>query len=151
MVEIRLLKSGDIQPIATAFTELGWDKTASQYERYLAEQDSGERLVLIANQGVQFTGYVTVVWETSYPPFREARIPEIVDFNVLPKFRRQGIGTQLMDQAEHRIAKRYQIAGIGVGLTADYGAAHILYIKRGYIPDGNGIFQNGKFANMATR
>ncbi len=37
------------------------------------------------------------------------------------------------------------IAGIGVGLIADYGAAQILYVKRGYLPDGNGISQRGKY------
>ena len=144
MVEIRALCDEDIQPIAAAFAELGWHKPVTQYERYLEEQKSGKRLVLVANIDEIFAGYLTIVWEPVYMPFREAGIPEIVDFNVLPKFRRQGIGTQLMDQAERQIAAYASIAGIGVGLTEDYGAAHVLYIKRGYIPDGRGISWNGK-------
>jgi GNAT superfamily N-acetyltransferase len=151
MVEIRPLRSKNILPIAAAFEELDWDKPASQYERYLVEQDSGRRLVLVATLKGIFAGYVTIVWESSYPPFWEAGIPEIVDFNVLPKYRRQGIGTQLMDEAERQISEHSSIAGIGVGLTADYGAAHILYIKRGYIPDGHGISCNGNFCHYGDQ
>jgi len=151
MVEIQLLRSQDIQPIAAAFGKLGWDKPESQYERYLAEQISGQRLVLVANLAGIFAGYVTIMWESRYRPFREAGIPEIVDFNVLPADRRQGIGTMLMDEAEYRISQRASIVGIGVGMTEDYGAAHILYIKRGYIPDGRGISWNGKICQYGDQ
>lgn len=143
MVEIRLLTEVDIQPIAAAFARLGWNKPAAQYEGYLAEQERGSRVVLVASVDGIFAGYTTIVWESGYAPFREANIPEIVDFNVLPEFRRQGIGTQLMEAAEDRIAARSPVAGIGVGLTEDYGAAQILYAYRGYIPDGRGIFWEG--------
>ena len=142
MLTIRLLQSSDIQPIATAFAELGWDKPASQYEQYLSEQESGQRVVLVAHSGVQnlqtldFAGYVTICWQSHYPPFREANIPEIVDFNVLPRFRRQGIGAALMDEAENRIARVSPVVGLGVGMTADYGSAQRMYVRRGYIPDG---------------
>jgi ribosomal protein S18 acetylase RimI-like enzyme len=67
-----------------------------------------------------------------------------VDFNVLIKRQRRGIGTALMDEAERRIAARSAVAGIGVGLTADYGAAQVLYCKRGYVPDGCGAIQRGQ-------
>jgi ribosomal protein S18 acetylase RimI-like enzyme len=62
-----------------------------------------------------------------------------MDFNVLPKFRRMGIGTHLIDTVEAEIAKTGPVAGIGVGLTPDYGAAQRLYVLRGYVPDGNGL------------
>jgi ribosomal protein S18 acetylase RimI-like enzyme len=143
MVEIRTLQHTDIQTIAAAFAKLGWQKPAQQYEGYLNEQESGERLVLIATVDDIFAGYLTIVWQSSYPPFDEKRIPEIVDFNVLPKFRRRGVGSQLMEAAENQIARRSSTAGIGVGLSRDYGAAQILYVKRGYIPDGRGIFWKG--------
>jgi ribosomal protein S18 acetylase RimI-like enzyme len=90
----------------------------------------------------EIAGYLTVRWESDYPPFREARIPEIVDLNVLPAFRRRGIASALMDAAEAIIAQRSPVAGIGVGLYADYGAAQRMYVLRGYIPDGRGIFYN---------
>jgi GNAT superfamily N-acetyltransferase len=150
MHTIRLLQTSDIAPIAAAFAELGWNKPASQYEQYLSEQEVGQRVVLVAwaelqrLQTLEFAGYVTVCWQSHYPPFREANIPEIVDFNVLPKFRRQGIGAALMDEAESRVAAVSPVVGLGVGMTSDYGAAQRMYAKRGYIPDGRGLHSRGQ-------
>lgn len=141
---IRLLDRLDIPEIADAFAELGWNKPASQYERYLMEQTLKVRDMYIARVHGQFAGYLTICWQSSYAPFREQRIPEIMDFNVLPKFRRQGIGTQLMDRAETEVAKVSPMAGIGVGMTPDYGAAQKLYVLRGYVPDGNGLYYMGR-------
>jgi len=130
--------------MAAACAALGWNKPATQYEGYLAEQRRGEREALVAWQGEVFVGYVTIVWTSDYPAFRDAGVPEISDFNVLPHVRRQGIGSQLLDEAERRIAERSHVAGIGVGLFADYGAAQRLYVKRGYVPDGRGIISHGR-------
>jgi len=143
-LQIHLLRKTDIQEIAAAFAALGWDKPASQYERYYAEQAAGERVVLVARLDKVFAGYTTIVWESPYPLFWKDKIPEIVDFNVLPQLRLQGIGTKLLDDAEKRISQRSPIAGIGVGMTADYGAAQILYVKRGYIPNGRGLIKKGQ-------
>jgi len=137
---IRLLERQDIAPIAQAFTAIGWNKPASQYERYLSEQEAGDRLVLVAFIDDEFTGYVTIVWHSHYPPFAQAEIPEVVDFNVLPRYRRHGIGARLMDAAEQRIGERSPVVGIGVGLYPDYGTAQRMYVKRGYIPDGRGVY-----------
>ncbi len=137
---IRRLTQADIQPIAEAFALLGWDKPASQYERYLAEQDAGTRTVLVALVGEMFAGYVTIHWQPQTAAFREMGIPEIQDFNVLPQYRRQGIGTRLLDEAEALVAQRSDTVGIGVGLHSDYGAAQRLYARRGYIPDGRGLY-----------
>ena len=98
---------------------------------------------LVAWQGDVFAGYVTVVWRSNYPPFLAAEIPEIADFNVLPHLRRRGIGSRLLDEAERRIAGRSQTCGIAVGLDRDYGAAQRLYVRRGYVPDGRGIWSHG--------
>jgi ribosomal protein S18 acetylase RimI-like enzyme len=137
--DIRLLESKDIAQVATAFKELGWNKPQSQYESYWLEQELQIRAVYLAFAEEQFAGYLTIYWKSGYEPFHEKNIPEITDFNVLPRFRRMGIGTQLMDKAEHEISGVSSISGIGVGMTSDYGAAQRLYILRGYIPDGLGL------------
>jgi GNAT superfamily N-acetyltransferase len=142
--QVRLFDRLDIPEIAEAFEELGWNKPASQYERYLMEQVLKVRDMYIARVDGRFAGYLSICWYSSYAPFREKQIPEIMDFNVLPKFRRQGVGTQLMDRAEAEIANISTIAGIGVGMTPDYGAAQKLYVLRGYIPDGNGLYYMGR-------
>jgi GNAT superfamily N-acetyltransferase len=143
--QIRLLEAGDTQPIANAFQALGWNKPAAQYARYLLEQQAGVRTVFVALINNAFCGYLTIAWQSDYPPFREGNIPEIQDFNVLPQFRRQGIGTQLMETAERAVAAHSAIVGIGVGMYPDYGAAQRLYVLRGYIPDGRGLFSNGEW------
>jgi GNAT superfamily N-acetyltransferase len=148
---IRLLESRDIPEIAEAFHQLGWNKPASQYERYLGEQSLGLRHVLVAFVNGEFAGYLTVCWHSLYEPFRKENIPEIVDFNVLPKFRRQGIGTQLIDIAEDTIAIVNPIAGIGVGLDPDYGAAQRLYILRGYVPDGRGLHYRDHYVEYSEQ
>lgn len=141
---VRPLEAEDVQPIAAAFAAIGWDKPASQYERYLAEQERGERVVLVAFLDGAFAGYLTIAWQSGYAPFREAGIPEIMDFNVLPQVRRRGIGSRLMDEVERRIGERSAVVGIGVGMDPDYGAAQRLYVRRGYVPDGRGLSTNGR-------
>ena len=142
MIEIGPLREDDPAAFEAAFSALGWSKPAAQYVRYLDEQSEGARAVLVARRDGEFLGYVTVFWASDYPTFHEAGIPEIQDFNVLPHARRQGIGTALMDAAEALIAERSPVAGIGVGLYPDYGAAQRLYVLRGYVPDGRGIAWN---------
>ncbi len=143
-LEVRSLEDRDIEPMAAAFRALGWDKPRSQYERYLVEQRQGRRAVFVAFIGGDFAGYLTINWSAGYPPFREAGIPEIQDFNVLPRFRRGGIGARLMDEAELAVSERSSIVGIGVGMSPDYGPAQRLYVLRGYVPDGRGLASEGR-------
>lgn len=140
---IRPLEGRDVAPISAAFSDPGWNKPRSQYEIYLSEQQKGIRTVFVAFVGGDFAGYATVNWSPTYPPFRTGGIPEIQDFNVLPRFRRQGVGTRLMDEAERKISEHSGVAGIGVGMSPDYGAAQRLYVLRGYIPDGKGLTCDG--------
>ena len=143
-IRVREMIDDDCEIISNAFLKQGWNKPISQYVRYLHESHEGKRIVFIAEYKGEFAGYVTILWESDYPPFSARGIPEIADFNVLKKFQRQGVGNLLMEIAEQYVAKRTSIVGIGVGLTSDYGAAQILYIKRGYIPDGLGVFYKGQ-------
>lgn len=45
-----------------------------------------------------------------------------------------------MDTAEKIVLTRSKIVCIGVGLHAGYGSAQRMYVKRGYIPDGSGVW-----------
>jgi ribosomal protein S18 acetylase RimI-like enzyme len=151
MIEIRELQEKDILQIVTAFDLIGWNKPISQYQRYLAEQSQGLRQVLLAFLNNNFAGYLTIIWESKYHPFKNEQIPEIQDFNVLPDFRRKGIGTKLMDTAEEIISQNFEIVGIGVGMEADYGAAQRLYVLRGYVPDGKGIVWQNRFPKYGEK
>lgn len=143
-IEIHELRENDCKIISEAYAAQGWDKPVEQYLRYVSEQVEGVRDVLVAYSDGEFAGYLTILWISDYPYFRERSIPEVSDFSVLQKFQRRGIGTKLMDAAEERITQRSDVAGIRVGLTEDYGKAQRMYVKRGYVPDGNGICQHGK-------
>ncbi|HFQ93343.1 MAG TPA: GNAT family N-acetyltransferase [Anaerolineae bacterium] len=143
-LDIRPLRESDPEIISAAFTKIGWDKPIAQYEQYLEEQRMGSRSVLVATIAGKFAGYVTINWQSYYAPFRAAGIPEIQDFNVLPHFRRRGIGTALLTRAEKLVAQRSSVVGIGVGMHSDYGNAQRLYVKRGYVPDGRGLTYDGR-------
>ncbi len=139
-MRVRLLAHGDPARLATAFGAAGWPgKGVALYQRYLAEQASGQRVVWVAERDDALMGYVCVLWRSDYPPFRNGRIPEIVDFNVLPPYRRQRVGSTLMDAAERLIGQHSPLAGLGCGLHAGYGPALLLYLGRGYRPDGRGV------------
>lgn len=136
---IRKLVSQDCVVIAEAFTRQAWNKPIEKYKGYLADMADECRHVLIAEKDSDFAGYLTIVWASPYPPFRDRLIPEITDLNVLIKFQRRGVATRLLDEAELMIGQRSNVAGIRVGLTADYGAAQCLYVQRGYAPDAFGL------------
>ena len=72
-------------------------------------------------------------------PFAESSIPEIQDLNVVEKFRRRGVATALMDEAEATAFSRGDEIGIGVGLHPGYGAAQRMYVRRGYLPDARPV------------
>ncbi len=143
-IEIRQMQAGDIQEMLSALVHSGFKKTGPLFDRYLREQTAGKRVVLMAFADGKFAGYLTVIWESDYPPFRESEIPEVNDFNVLPEARRKGIGTRLMDEAERVVSERSVYSGIGFGMGADYGPAQRLYVLRGYVPDGNGLMNHSK-------
>lgn len=142
----RFLNYQEIPTIVSAFSSIGWNKTANLFEGYLKESELGARLVWVAFMNDQFAGYITLKWQSQYQLFKEQNIPEIIDLNVLPNFRKMGIGSHLLDIAENEASKRVNMIGIGVGLYAGedggYGPAQRLYVKRGYIPDGKGVTYN---------
>lgn len=138
-LSIQTLNDDDIQTIVEAFDKSNWTKKpVTLFEQYCEEQDKGERVIWAAYSDNKFAGYVTLKWHSLYKPFLSKGIPEIVDLNVLPTFRNQGIASSLLDKCEALAATRCEVVGIGVGLYPDYGAAQKLYVKRGFIPDGKG-------------
>ncbi|MDU7069301.1 MAG: GNAT family N-acetyltransferase, partial [Clostridium perfringens] len=62
--------------------------------------------------------------------------------NVLEKYQNKGIGTALLDKIEDTVKEYSKSICLGVGLHSGYGSAQRMYIKRGYIPDGSGVWYN---------
>jgi GNAT superfamily N-acetyltransferase len=139
-VIIRRLVNEDAPVISAAFRALGWPgKTVEQYETYRRQDAEGRRASFVAELNGQIAGYCTLLWESEYPHFRNAGVPEVSDLNVLPRYRNLGIGNRLLDAVEAAASERSHLVGLGVGLYADYGAAQRIYARRGYLPDGRGI------------
>ena len=143
-LRVRALDHDDPERIARASEAVGWNKPVETYEGYLAEQAAGLRAVLVAEVDEAFAGYLTIVWRSPYPHFRERGVPEVKDFSVLPAFRRRGVGTALMDAAETLVRERTSVVGIGVGMDSDYGPAQAMYVRRGYVPDAHGLTSHGR-------
>jgi hypothetical protein len=59
------LRDRDPVVISGAFTAIEWNKPV---EKYLAEQSAGVRDVLVATVDEEFTGYVTMRWQSAYLP-----------------------------------------------------------------------------------
>jgi ribosomal protein S18 acetylase RimI-like enzyme len=138
-VTIKFLDEKTIPLIMSAFLNSVWKTPETYYRGLLADQKRGERVFLVAFYDEKVAGFVYIKWQADYPPFAEKSIPEIRDLRVLAEFRRRGVATALLDEAEKRIFARSPVVGIGVGLYADYGPAQRMYILRGYIPDGRGL------------
>ena len=137
---VRTLRSGDATPLAAAFAAIGWHKPAAMFLQYVAEAAAGARTCWVAEEQSTLAGYVTVRW----PPAGSADQVEIQDLNVLPGFRRRGVATALLAEAEAAVAARGNLVQIAVGLHQGYGAAQRLYVQRGYMPDGRGVSVGGR-------
>ncbi|OJW66935.1 MAG: GNAT family N-acetyltransferase [Candidatus Amoebophilus sp. 36-38] len=129
----------DIATIVTGFANANWSKSASMFEIYWQQQQAGSMQVWVAHLNQQFAGYIILNWKSDYKPFYSQGIPEIMDLNILPSFRKQGVGSKLLDTAEAMVAIKTNQVGLGIKLYAEYGPVQRLYVRRGYIPDGRGV------------
>ena len=138
-VIIRRMIKADIEHISQAFIHQGWPGREDILTSYFQEQENRERDVLVAESDGFVAGYITILPAAKHGPFVGV-YPELTDFNVFELFRNRGIGNQLLEEAEKRVGLLSEIVTLGVGLHSGYGPAQRLYVKRGYIPDGSGIW-----------
>ena len=144
---IRKMQESDIKNLSRGFISQGWPSREEILTRYFKEQESGEREVLVAEVESAVAGYITILPSAKHGPFAEI-YPELSDFNVFESFRNQGIGNLLMEEAEKRVKLVSDKVTLGVGLHSGYGPAQRLYIKRGYIPDGTGVWYRNQPLEM---
>lgn len=145
-VTIRSMIPADIRQLADGFAAQNWHKPPEQFAHYLELQEQGLRKIIVAEAQGRAVGYTTLIPLTPEGPFA-GKLPEIQDFNVLISHQRHGFGSLILDAAES-LAKEYGLGlapgeirvSIGVGLHSGYGSAQRLYIKRGYVPDGSGLW-----------
>ena len=141
---IRNMEEADAQIFTDAYTAQGWHPDIATYHMRLKDQAEGRCVALTAVYHGHPAGSVYVYRTPHDGPFKGKALPEIHDFSVLEKYQRKGIGSRLMDAAE-RIAGQYaDTVCLGVGLHDGFGSAQRMYVKRGYVPDGTGVWYRGR-------
>lgn len=143
-IEARHIDTTDAVPLLEAFAGTPWGRRGLRFFKELAHTKTSRHVwVGLANGNP--VGFGSLLLESSYPPFREHGVPEVYDLNVAPSFRQRGVASRILDQAEHLAFEQSDAVGVGFGLHPGYRAAQRLYVLRGYVPDGNGVFYRGRF------
>ncbi len=137
---IRNMRQSDAQVIADEEIAQGWHASAEKYEMRLRDQSEGKAVPLVVEYQGNVAGYINVYPDPKQGAFADKGYPEIVDFGVLEKYQRRGIGSKLMDVAEQIASVYSDTVCLAVGLHSGYGSAQRMYVKRGYIPDGTGVW-----------
>lgn len=147
---IRDMQQSDAQIITAEEIAQGWDASVDKYEMRLRHQAEGKSISLVAEYKGSVAGYINIYPNSEWGAFAGRGYPEIVDFGVLEKYRRNGIGSKLMDTAELIASKYADTVYLGVGLYSGYGSAQRMYVKRGYIPDGSGVWYKDKICEYCA-
>ncbi len=148
---IEYLKYKDINRLQAFVEALKTVKNTDYFERQFKYVEEKLRTIVIAKFDKDDAGYAIFNKAPKYNLFRRLGIPEIQDLNVLPEFRRQGVGRAIITKGEQwALENGFDTMGIGVGLHSTFGAAQRLYIRMGYIPDGAGINYDRKPLNIGA-
>jgi ribosomal protein S18 acetylase RimI-like enzyme len=109
-----------------------WRSRRAWYERWLRD---GEAFVLLAEREGEPVGYAVIhIQEGSYDTFPLGdHFAEIYSLSVMPDARGQGIGNQLLDAIDERLAAM-GITAVAVAAMVENEAALRLYERRGFVP-----------------
>lgn len=147
---IRSMRPEDAKVYYDTYLSYDWHPQIETYDNYYKEQQAGERLVFVPEYEGKVVGICTLVLHPTEGPWGGKDIPEIVDLCVFFHIHKYGIGSKLLDVAEAEAAKRSDMVFLAVGCHSGYGAAQRIYVKRGYIPDGSGVwYQNRQLDQYA--
>ena len=146
-LRIRSMREEDAQIIYDTYLSYNWHPNIETYRNYFAENQNGRRITFCGEMDGNLAGHVSLILKPEpdwLGPFRDQKMPLVSDFSVFYDYHRQGIGTKLMDVLEAEAIKYSDRICLAVGCHWGYGTAQRMYVKRGYIPDGSGVWWNGK-------
>ena len=138
---IRPMVESDAQVIYDTYLSYGWHPSLETYQNYFAEQGKG-RTIFVAEYEGEVAGHVSLLRSAECGPF--AGMPLISDLCVFFHLHNRGIASRLLDVLESEAAILSDEVCLAVGCHSGYGAAQRLYVKRGYIFDGSGVWWNDK-------
>lgn len=140
---IRQMSEQDVMPVCRA----AGNETAeeiSYLNRQMTHQKNGECMALLAVYHSMIAGYVFLYYQCKWGGLGGQGIPGIVDLIVFEPYRNKGIAGKLMDAAEKIASEYHDSVYLDVCLNSAYGSAQRLYMKRGYVPDGKGMYYQEK-------
>jgi len=144
--EIKLVRSEDLEWVVEMFVRQVYPDDLEGARHHFDDHAEGGSSTFLAFVQGELAGYITIRWQSENPLFRQENIPLIHDLLLFSAFRRQGIASRLMDEAEAVIATRASKAGITVGLFDAYGPAQRLYARKGCVPDSTIVRAQSIFA-----
>ena len=142
-IDIRIMNYDDIPLICRADGDES-QKNIDYLKRQLDNQKKSECTALLALYNGVMAGYVFLYHKCRWGGLAGHNIPGVADLIVFEKYRRKKIATMLMDAAESIARQHCNKIYLDVCLNSDYGPAQRFYIKRGYIPDGKGVYYKEK-------
>lgn len=118
------------------------DKKPERYFLRLKDVADGKCIALVAEYKGNPAGYINVYMDSKWGAFGNKGWPEIIDLRVIEKYQKHGIGN-LLTQVAEEISKKYaDTVYLGVGVNSNYGSAFRMYVRRGFVPDGTGLWHN---------
>ena len=147
MIELRRATIDDIPALYAIYDAMG-KADAGYFEACLEK----EFIILIASEEGKDVGFAMLNFTPKYALYKKLDIPEIQDLNVIPDARQKGVATVIVNKCEELAEEQGKTQiGISVPLNASYGPAQRLYIKLGYMPDGNGITYDREQVDAVSR
>ena len=138
-VQIRKMTYDDIPLICKADNDES-ESNIEYLKNNLDNQDNNKCSALLALYNNQIAGYVFLYYECKWGGLKNQGLPSVVDLIVFEAYRRKGIATALMDFAEREARSINSKIYLDVCLNSEYGPAQCFYIRRGYVPDGAGVY-----------
>lgn len=140
VLKIRSMVESDAETFFKIFQSYGWNHEKETYQGYYRDQEKGARNVYVAEYEGKVAGYCTVVFRPQNGPWKGEAKPEICDLRVFNEYQHKGIGNRILSVLEEDVAAFADEVTLAVGLHYGYGRAQRLYVKRGYLPDGSGVW-----------
>ena len=138
-LQIRKMAYDDIPLICKAEKDES-EANVEYLKNHMENQDNKMCTVFIALYDNQIAGHVFLYNECRWGGLKNQGLPSVVDLVVYESYRRKGIATALMDAAEREAQRINSKIYLDVCLNSEYGPAQCFYIKRGYVPDGAGVY-----------
>lgn len=137
-VVVRPMHPQDIPAFEACLAGQGWPSRRETYLRRLTQASLGTLIALTAQVNGEIAGHICLYPRKDAGPFQG--MAYIEDLLVFERFQHKGVASLLMDAAES-VAQRFgSVVTLGVGLHSGYGRAQRMYARRGYVPDGSGVW-----------